>query len=50
MYDSEPSELDDEHGDWWQRAIAAQWSADWSDPREDIYTQDDGERIDGDHA
>ncbi len=26
----------------WTRAIAQAWAADWSDPREDIYTLEDG--------
>ena len=26
----------------WSRAIAESWADDWSDPREDIYTVDDG--------
>jgi hypothetical protein len=26
----------------WSAAVAARWEADWSDPREDIYSLDDG--------
>jgi hypothetical protein len=27
----------------WAKAIGQAWAADWSDPREDIYTLEDGE-------
>ena len=37
---------DEEEGDW--RALINQsWAKDWSDPREDIYTLEDGEPVDG---
>ena len=32
----------DEERDDWAAAIGRLWEADWSDPREDIYTMDDG--------
>ena len=38
------SELADEE---WAQGIAREWAADWGDPREDIYTPDDGEPADG---
>jgi hypothetical protein len=31
-----------EEEDDWAAAIAQAWAADWSDPREDIYTLEDG--------
>ena len=31
----------------WAAGIAREWAADWSDPREDIYTITDGEPVDG---
>jgi hypothetical protein len=31
----------------WARAIGRIWEADWSDPREDIYSLEDGEPVDG---
>lgn len=30
----------------WDAAVARDWAEDWSDPREDIYTLDDGEPVD----
>ena len=30
----------------WQSAVAKEWEADWSDPREDIYTVHDGTPVD----
>lgn len=36
----------EEHDRSWEQAITAAWAADWSDPREDIYTLDDGKPID----
>lgn len=33
---------DDEEGDW-QAFINHSWAQDWNDPREDIYTLEDGE-------
>lgn len=29
----------------WSKAVAHAWAADWSDPREDIYTLDDGKPV-----
>ena len=29
-------------GGWWAQAISEIWTADWSDPNEDIYTLEDG--------
>ena len=29
----------------WDAAVAGEWAAEWSDPREDIYSQDDGEPV-----
>jgi len=29
----------------WAEGLAREWAADWNDPREDIYTLDDGEAI-----
>lgn len=31
----------------WIAGVNRAWAEDWSDPREDIYTLDDGEPIDG---
>lgn len=38
-------ELADEPGEAgsWSRAVIQLWARDWSDPREDIYTLEDGE-------
>jgi hypothetical protein len=36
------ADLDDEKSHAWEAAIAQDWAADWSDPREDIYTAEDG--------
>ena len=38
-------ELADEPGEGgsWARAVIQLWARDWSDPREDIYTLEDGE-------
>jgi hypothetical protein len=37
----QPTTEEDQEGDW--RALINQsWAKDWSDPREDIYTLDDG--------
>ena len=30
----------------WQEGISREWAEPWDDPREDIYTLDDGEPID----
>lgn len=37
----EVEEIDDDSSAW-ARGIAQAWAADWSDPREDIYTLEDG--------
>ena len=42
-----PGEETEEDPESWARAVAKAWMADWSDPREDIYTLDDGEPVDG---
>lgn len=34
---------EEESSNAWAAAIARIWAADWSDPREDIYTLEDGE-------
>ncbi|HWG46556.1 MAG TPA: hypothetical protein VN688_27590 [Gemmataceae bacterium] len=36
-----PTSEEDEEGDW-QSFINHSWAKDWSDPREDIYTLEDG--------
>lgn len=38
-----PAGIDDELSTAWAQAIAHAWAKDWDDPREDIYTLDDGE-------
>jgi hypothetical protein len=38
-----PSE--DEAGSLWAQGIASEWSTELSDPREDIYTLDDGQPV-----
>lgn len=42
-----PSSSEDDAGAAWMAGIAHEWSAELSDPREDIYTLADGEPIDG---
>jgi hypothetical protein len=42
-----PDEADDEFSNAWAKAVAAAWAADWSDPRDDIYTLEDGEPVNG---
>ena len=37
---------DDDDANAWARAIGEAWLADWSDPREDIYTLEDGQPVD----
>jgi hypothetical protein len=37
-----PDVEEDEDERSWSRAIAQSWANDWNDPREDIYTMDDG--------
>ncbi len=34
--------VEDEAGRHWARGVAVQWSAELADPREDLYTLDDG--------
>jgi hypothetical protein len=29
----------------WEHAVAKEWTAEWLDPREDIYTLDDGQPL-----
>ena len=36
---------EDEAGSLWAHGIASEWSAELSDPREDIYTLDDGRPV-----
>lgn len=36
---------EDEAGGMWPHGIAAEWSAELQDPREDIYTLDDGRPV-----
>ena len=31
----------------WRRAVASEWSEDLSDPRQDLYTLEDGQPLDG---
>ena len=38
---------EDEAGDFWMQGVAREWAAELADPREDIYTLDDGEPLDG---
>lgn len=40
------AEDEDEASRAWTEGIAREWAADWSDPREDIYTMEDGEPVD----
>lgn len=37
--------VEDEAGSAWVQGIASEWSAELSDPREDIYTLDDGKPV-----
>ena len=41
-----PDGAQDETRDVWMRAISREWAAELADPREDIYTLDDGEPVD----
>lgn len=41
-----PSPSEDENDQSWAQGIAALWAADWNDPREDIYTLEDGKPVD----
>ena len=36
---------EDDAGSLWSHGIAAEWSAELTDPREDIYTMDDGRPV-----
>jgi hypothetical protein len=38
---------EDQDSDAWMRLIAREWAAELSDPREDIYTLEDGEPLHG---
>jgi len=40
-------EIADNDGDDWAQGVAHIWARDWSDPREDIYTLQDGEPENG---
>jgi hypothetical protein len=42
---AEPDE--DEVGSAWAMAVAREWSSEWSDPGEDIYTPEDGGPVNG---
>jgi hypothetical protein len=37
---------EDEAGGFWADGVASEWSAELSDPREDIYTLEDGQLVD----
>ena len=39
-------EIADDGQDDWRQGVSQIWARDWSDPREDIYTLEDGEPID----
>lgn len=39
--DNEEAEATDN----WSQAVAQAWAADWSDPREDIYSLEDGKPV-----
>jgi hypothetical protein len=41
-----PGLPEDEAGRDWERGVAAEWADELADPRQDIYTLDDGEPID----
>jgi hypothetical protein len=38
---------EDEAGTLWANGVASEWSAELSDPREDIYTLNDGQPVNG---
>jgi len=42
-----PTEAEDEAGGAWTEGVAREWREDLADPRQDIYTLDDGEPVDG---
>lgn len=39
---------EDDAGGMWAKGVAAAWSAEFSDPAEDIYTLDDGQPVNAD--
>jgi len=41
------SPVPDLEEDWWANEVAQSWAQEWSDPREDIYTLEDGEPVNG---
>lgn len=40
------SQAEDDSGLAWMSGIASEWEPEWSDPREDIYSLNDGEPVD----
>lgn len=40
----EPTE-EGESSQFWAQAVSAAWATEWSDPREDIYTLEDGKPV-----
>jgi len=42
-----PSPEEDEAGAAWSEGIAREWAEELDDPREDLYTLEDGEPVDG---
>lgn len=42
-----PTGDEDEAGAAWAEGIAREWAAELNDPREDVYTLEDGEPVDG---
>ena len=41
-----PTQADDAAGEAWMAGIAREWEVELSDPREDIYSLDDGKPVD----
>lgn len=41
-----PGPDEDDAGRHWEHGVAAEWAEDLADPRQDIYTLDDGEPVD----
>jgi hypothetical protein len=41
-----PDAEEDEAGDLWTRAVAGEWSEELEDPRQDLYTLEDGQPVD----
>ena len=37
----------DQADETWMRGVASEWSEDLSDPRQDLYTLEDGQSLDG---